>query len=95
MKSKITIIIIVLLAIFSGCNSKVEKQDFVLQGEVFGTTYRITYLNASKNYQNSIDSLFLAFNESLSTYIPTSDISKINDGDTTIVVDDFFVEVFE
>jgi thiamine biosynthesis lipoprotein len=95
MSSKITIIIILFLAIFSGCNSKVEKQDFVLQGEVFGTTYRITYLNASKNHQKSLDSLFLAFNQSLSTYIPTSDISKINDGDTTIVVDDFFVEVFQ
>ncbi|MDP4599778.1 MAG: FAD:protein FMN transferase, partial [Polaribacter sp.] len=29
------------------------------------------------------------------TYIPTSDISKINDGDLTVEVDDFFVEVFE
>ena len=33
-------------------------------------------------------------NKSLSTYIPNSDISKINNGDTTIVVDDFFTEVF-
>ena len=95
MKSKITVIFIVFLAIFSGCNRNVEKKDFVLQGEVFGTTYRITYLNASKDYQNSLDSLFLAFNQSLSTYIPTSDISKINDGDLTVEVDDFFVEVFE
>ena len=78
-----------------GCNRNVEKKDFVLQGDVFGTTYKITYLNASKNYQKSLDSLFLAFNQSLSTYIPTSDISKINDGDLTIDVDDFFVEVFE
>ena len=95
MKTKITVIFIIFLAIFLGCNRNVEKKDFVLQGEVFGTTYKITYLNASKNYQKSLDSLFLAFNQSLSTYIPTSDISKINDGDLTIDVDDFFVEVFE
>ena len=95
MKTKITVIFIIFLAIFLGCNRNVEKKDFVLQGDVFGTTYKITYLNASKNYQKSLDSLFLAFNQSLSTYIPTSDISKINDGDLTIDVDDFFVEVFE
>ena len=95
MKLKITVIFIIFLAIFLGCNRNVEKKDFVLQGDVFGTTYKITYLNASKNYQKSLDSLFLAFNQSLSTYIPTSDISKINDGDLTIDVDDFFVEVFE
>lgn len=95
MKLKITVIFIVFLAIFSACNRNVDKKDFVLQGEVFGTTYNITYLNASKEYQNSLDSLFLAFNQSLSTYIPTSDISKINDGDLTVEVDDFFVEVFE
>ena len=95
MKTKITVIFIIFLAIFLGCNRNVEKKDFVLQGDVFGTTYKITYLNASKNYQKSLDSLFLAFNQSLSTYIPTSDISKINDGDLTVEVDDFFVEVFE
>ncbi|MDP4703837.1 MAG: FAD:protein FMN transferase [Polaribacter sp.] len=95
MKTKITVIFIIFLAIFLGCNRNVDKKDFVLQGEVFGTTYKITYLNASKDYQNSLDSLFLAFNQSLSTYIPTSDISKINDGDLTVEVDDFFVEVFE
>ena len=95
MKSKFTISFIILLSIFLGCNDDIQKKDFVLQGEVFGTTYSITYLNASNNYQTSIDSLFLEFNQSLSTYIPTSDISKINDGNTDIEVDDFFVEVFE
>jgi len=34
-------------------------------------------------------------NTSLSTYIPVSDISRINKGDTTVVVDDLFLEVFE
>jgi thiamine biosynthesis lipoprotein len=31
----------------------------------------------------------------MSTYHPNSDISKINRGDSTVLVDDFFVEVFE
>ncbi|WP_086031604.1 FAD:protein FMN transferase [Tenacibaculum holothuriorum] len=65
-----------------------------LKGGVFGTTYNITYV-ADKNHQQSIDSLFYLVNKSLSTYIPTSDISKINKGDSTIVVDEMFKEVFK
>jgi thiamine biosynthesis lipoprotein len=86
---------ITFLLIFTCCKSEIEKKDYVLQGEVFGTTYNITYLNATNNFQTSIDSLFLVFNQSLSTYISTSDITKINNGDSTILVDDYFVEVFE
>ena len=33
-------------------------------------------------------------NSSLSTYIPTSDISRINKGDSNVIVDDYFIEVF-
>lgn len=85
---------IVFLTVLQACNKEIKNTDYVLQGGVFGTSYKINYLNASKNYQFSIDSLFLAINNSLSTYIPNSDISKINQGDTTIVVDSFFEEVF-
>jgi len=31
----------------------------------------------------------------LSTYIPTSDISRINKGDSTVIVDDLFLQVFK
>ncbi|CAL2083730.1 FAD:protein FMN transferase [Tenacibaculum sp. 190524A02b] len=77
-------------------NESEKKRDEItkLQGGVFGTTYHIKYLD-SINYQSSIDSLFALINHSLSTYIPTSDISRINKGDSTVVVDDFFVEVFK
>lgn len=52
-------------------------------------------MNANTNYHISIDSLFLKMNSSLSTYIPTSDISRINKGETNVIVDDFFIEVFK
>ena len=70
-------------------------QDYTLSGLVFGTTYKIVYLNGTSNYQKSIDSLFLKMNTSLSTYIPNSAISKINNGVKAVVIDDFFVEVFK
>ena len=84
----------VVLFIFTACKNEVIKKDFTLKGMVFGTTYKITYLNAEENYQKALDSLFLDFNNSLSTYIPNSDISRINNGDTSIEVDNNFIEVF-
>ena len=39
--------------------------------------------------------MLIAFDLSLSTYRPDSKISKINAGDSTVVVDDFFTETFQ
>ncbi len=91
---KITTFIIVLL-ILVACNTEKKNSDFTLRGPVFGTSYKITYLNANVNYQKSIDSLFLLVNSSTSTYMSASDISKINRGDSTVIVDAIFSEVFE
>lgn len=84
-----------ILLIFSTCKKEQTFVDYTLKGPVFGTSYKITYLNSDTNYQKSIDSLFLKMNTSLSTYMPTSAISRINKGNTDVIVDDFFVEVFE
>ena len=78
------------------CSLKKESQIINLEGFVFGTTYHITLqTDLEFDYQKSIDSLFYLVNKSTSTYIPTSDISKINSGDSTIIVDEIFREVFE
>lgn len=63
-------------------------------GEALGTTYNITYFtNKPLDLQNEIDSIFAAMNASMSTYIPNSDISRINRGDSTVVIDSMFREV--
>ncbi|NVK53816.1 MAG: FAD:protein FMN transferase [Flavobacteriaceae bacterium] len=86
--------LLLFISLVIACTSE-KKVKNTLEGFVFGTTYHITYIDASQsNYQKSIDSLFYLINKSLSTYIPTSDISKINNADTTVVVDAFFKEVF-
>ncbi len=65
-------------------------------GGALGTSYSIIYLSdEEQDFQKEIDSVFAVINKSLSTYLPDSDISKINRGDTTIVVDKMFREVFE
>lgn len=54
-----------------------------ISGQTMGTTYSLTYLTESgKNLQSSVDSLLVVFNNSLSTYIPDSEISKFNRMDT-------------
>jgi len=88
------IIIIAFLSFFFSCGKDNLKNRQSLKGSVFGTTYNITYLDSNNNYQKSLDSLFYLINQSVSTYIPTSDISKINKGDTTVVIDAIFTEVF-
>ena len=80
--------------LFSSCKKEQVLKNYTLKGAVFGTTYKITYLEADSNYQKSIDSLFVKMNSSLSTYITTSDISRINKGETNVIVDDYFIEVF-
>ncbi|MCH3881054.1 MULTISPECIES: FAD:protein FMN transferase [Tenacibaculum] len=93
---KNTYLVFIISCIFLlSCKDKHHFDSIKISGNVFGTTYNITYLNTNVSYQKSIDSLFLLVNKSLSTYIPTSDISKINTGDSTIVIDEFFKEVFQ
>lgn len=78
------------------CTPKQEviRKDY--RGPALGTTYSIiTFGNESVDFTEAIDSVFTVFNQSMSTYIEDSDISKINDGDSTVVVDQMFYEVFE
>lgn len=74
-----------------------KKPDFyTIQGEAQGSTYSIKYISTEEKVtKNQIDSLLTVFDLSLSTYRPDSKISKINSGDSTVVVDDFFTETFQ
>ncbi|MFZ3274343.1 MAG: FAD:protein FMN transferase [Lutibacter sp.] len=87
-------LIILLFVAFSSCED--TKTDLkIIEGNAIGTTFTIRYLDAgAHNYETKIDSLIAAINKSASTYIPTSDLSKINKGDTTVFADANLQEVF-
>ena len=89
--------VIFLILFLAGCRTNESKWvKNVSSGSALGTSYNITYLATTElNFEQEIDSLFQDLNQSMSTYIPTSDISRINAGDSTIVVDAMFREVFE
>ncbi len=81
------------LSAASGCSApELKRQDY--QGQALGTTYAITVFGADReDLGPQIDSVFAVLNQSMSTYLPGSDISRINEGDTTVVVDEMFREV--
>ncbi len=93
MKFRVCFLIFSIFFLILSCRKPHEQTFTSLEGRAFGTTFHITYGN-NKDYTKQIDSLFHLVNRSLSTYITSSDISRINQGDTTVVVDDYFIEVF-
>jgi len=95
-KTKYICLPIIALLLFSCSPDRPEIFKNQNSGEALGTSYNLTYLSDKQlDFQKEIDSVFDAVNHSLSTYIPNSDISKINRGDSTLVVDAMFRDVFE
>ncbi len=91
---KLLITIAASLFIICGCNN--SKESLIkIEGEAQGTTWHISYLSASNiNYKTAIDSLLKKIDSSMSTYLPVSLISRINNNDSTVVVDKYFADVF-
>ena len=69
--------ILLLLLVFISCKN--EPELVKIKGPIFGTAYQIQYYDVgSKSYQKQFDSIFEVLNQSMSNYIPSSNISKIN-----------------
>lgn len=61
-----------------------ERTYLVAEGKTMGTYYKVTYHDEQqRDFSKSIDSLLLAVNAEISTYIPTSTISQFNQADST------------
>ena len=72
-----------------------SQNKYKIQGNALGTTYNVNYYsNEKQNLKPKFDSIFDVINQSLSTYIPESDISKINKG-LDVKVDEHFKNVFQ
>ena len=87
---KYTLLALVFLCVFS-CSQ--PPQNVKLAGPVFGTSYSVIY-EGTENYQKDINRLFNEVNESMSTYIQDSKISRINRGEE-VVLDTHFRRVFK
>ena len=82
----------IILIVLISCEQ--EPKKIKLFGPVFGTSFNIQYYSEDNtNYKKQFDSLFTVINESMSTYLPDSKISRINKGEV-LEVDEHFIRVF-
>ncbi len=87
------IVYLFVFALIFSCQE--EPVNIKLSGPVFGTAYNIQYHSEdNNNFIEEFDSLFAVVNESMSTYIPDSKISRINKGEV-VMVDSHFKRVFK
>lgn len=82
----------IFLVLVSCSNSETK---YFIKGKALGTTYNVNYYSKDKQtFKPQFDSIFRVINHSLSTYLPNSDISKLNNGEN-IEVDEHFIKVFQ
>jgi thiamine biosynthesis lipoprotein len=93
MKKAFFIFLFSSLFTLTSCKNEINT-PIKLQGFVFGTSYNIIYYDVGISFEEEIIQLFEDVNNSISTYIPTSDISRINSGDSGVIVDAYFKEIF-
>lgn len=70
-----------------------EVEYKLSHGEIQGTSYNITY-QAKQDFQTDIEALLHEFDLSLSTYEPSSIISRINRNESNVQLDTWFIDVF-
>jgi thiamine biosynthesis lipoprotein len=88
------LIYFVLFTMLISCVKK-PLEISIVRGKAFGTTFLIqAYTNQNLDLEKGIDSILNLVNKSVSTYLPDSDISKINRGDTSVIVDQIFIDNF-
>jgi thiamine biosynthesis lipoprotein len=73
-------------------NAETNSINTKLSGPVFGTSYSVIYASEI-DYTKQFDSLFAIVNQSMSTYISNSEISKLNRNEPHII-DEHFKNVF-
>lgn len=84
------IVFFIFLGLLS-CENSVKQQRN--SGGVFGTTYSIIY-DSNEDFQEEFKQIFNDINHSMSTYIPNSIISEVNNNRIT-KIDTHFKTVFE
>lgn len=76
----------------SSCTT--DALETVNYGHAQGTTYSIRYIqDVKRDYQKSIDSILINIDKSMSLWVESSIISKVNRGDSLVQLDEHFKNV--
>ncbi len=72
-----------------------QQEPVKFGGNAQGSTYHITYFDEqNRNFQPEIEKILVDFDKSVSTYIPSSIISRINSNQKNVIVDKYFIACF-
>ncbi len=72
-----------------------QQEPIKFDGKAQGTTYHITYFDKqNRNLQPDIEKILADFDKSVSTYLPSSIISRINSNQKNVIVDKYFTACF-
>ena len=86
------IYIIVLCCLLTNCNT-IEKQQFF--GSTQGSYYSITYFDEqNRDFSSDFDSIFKEIESTLSLWDENSIIRRVNRNDTTVVLNQIFIDNF-
>lgn len=93
MSRRFNFLVLIAIVLLTSCQNNSKKYYFD-EGPIFGTFYHIVYEHTSDdNLHDEIMAKMVEFDLSLSTYKPQSVISKVNNNDSTVVLDEYFLEV--
>lgn len=74
---------------------KAQQEPMRIEGLAQGTSYHITYFDSkNRDLQPEIEKILTDFDKSVSTYVPTSIISRVNSNDKKVTVDKYFIACF-
>ena len=83
------------LLLFCTVSMYSQQEPIKIAGNAQGTTYHISYFDKqNRNFQPQIEKILADFDKSVSTYLPTSIISRINSNEKNVVVDNYFITCF-
>ena len=72
-----------------------QQEPIKIEGYAQGSTYHITYYDSlNRDLQPDIEKILVDFDNSVSTYVPTSIISRINSNQKNVKVDNYFIACF-
>ena len=92
---KILLLCTLTLFLFSACTENKPAPYRKISGMTQGTTYHITYEDRiDQDFTASVDSMLKIIDLTFSAYIPNSIVSRINHNDSTVLLNDMFIEVF-
>jgi thiamine biosynthesis lipoprotein len=89
------LLMILLLLLYFPFTTQAQKEALKVNGYTQGTTYAVTYYdNQNRDFKPEIEQILKDFEHSLSLWDPSSIISRVNNNDSSVILDEYFISCF-